>query len=1058
MVGVIAWPIVVWGDQPVTPAGIEFFEKKIRPLLIERCSSCHGADKQSGGLRLDSVSAIRAGGDQGSPIEPGNPDESLLIKAVRYSDQDFQMPPKGKIADEEIRLLEEWVRLGGAMPVGESVPAPAKPSFSIEDRRHHWAYQPVRRVAPPTVASNDRWENPIDLFLQSKREEKGLSPTNRAGASAWLRRVCFDLTGLPPTPTEVRDFQQQHSPDAKDRTIDRLLASPRYGERWARHWLDLVRFSETLGHEFDYEILNAWRYRDYTIRAFNSDLPYNQWVVEHVAGDLVDLPRLDPNSGDIESVMGTAFFWFGEATHSPVDVRQNQMDRIDNQIDVLTKTFLAQSVACARCHDHKFDAISQADYYALAGYLKSSRYDQSSILPTEQASEKARALAILVADRDQAIDAYLASLWKERIRSPADWSTLPTDRIPASLDHPLALWKEFAAESAENFATAIERKRQQIHEKKRASEGRWIFGPDADPLQSNWRRTGDSFVLPDLPRSRWHVTTEKPARLSAVPARQIRSDQYSPYWEGAVRSPTITIDADYLHVKAGGKGCRVNVIVDGFTIIRDPIYGSLMQRIDKSDLHWKTFDLRKWVGQRAYIEVIDSITPNPTDSFDPASAPKESDAFFVLEEVVLSNNRAAPQHPCHAMVSDLLKESITSKEDLARAYQSILDSNDDSATKAELWEGVIQAGWLPIDLSPVSNPMLATKLERVAQHQQSHKLPTDRRTPAMTDGTGEDEMLLVRGNPKTPADPVPRRFLDVFSPSSSSVRSLGSGRLELASQIADEANPLTARVMVNRLWKHHLGEGIVRSPDDFGKMGQSPTHPELLDWLACEFVERGWSLKEMHRLILASDAAQLSSDVPLELRERDPNNELLCWQEIRRLEGESIRDAILSTSGRLDVRMEGPSIQPMLTDFMPPLGRPSVSGPLDGAGRRSIYLAVRRNFLTPMLLAFDYPLPQTTIGRRNISNVPAQALSLLNDPMMFEQADLCAAEIMKSTSTTPDRIVELYLKAFGREPTSEEVRTVVSFLDSNDSTESPQQRWSLVCHSIMNAKEFIFVP
>lgn len=1042
-------------DATSDPAGVEFFEKKVRPILVERCVSCHGVEKQQGGLRLDSTAGIRAGGDQGSPILPGQVEESLLTRAVAYTDEDFQMPPTGKIPDAEIQILQHWIRSGGAMPSAEAAVERPKAAFSIAERKNHWSYQPIARPVPPLAdgAEMERCESPIDLFLVAARKQRGLGLAPRTSRWSWLRRVTFDLTGLPPTTTDVQGFLDDARHDAMDRTVDRLLASPRYGERWGRHWLDLVRYAESLGHEFDYDIFNAWRYRDYVVRALNRDLPYNQWVVEHVAGDLLSEPRRDPITGDFESPIGTAFFWFGEATHSPVDVRQNQTDRIDNQIDVLTKTFLAQSVACARCHDHKFDAISQADYYALAGYLKSSRYDQASLVPPARAADQARVLADVRVARDQAIDTYLRQQWNAKVNSPADWKQLPVDALPKNPTHPLSPWKDLSSSSPDEFNRAWNEYREKIAAMavtQRSLRPKWG--------EMGWRETGDAFVLSSLPPKRWRVALGDSATLLSIPSRLIRSDEHSIRWEGTIRSPSWTIDADFIHVRLAGRGCRVNLVVDGFTILRDPIYGGLTHRIDVDDLTWKTFDVRKWVGQRAYLEVIDSLTPNPTDGFDPASATTPNEAFFAFEQVVCSSQSSPPRDRPHSIVFRVMQTQAGSPEDLARAYQAILDDQQNGDDAHDLLAAMVEVGWLKRDVVKAENPDLWSLLEKTAQLERSMDAAVPRRTPAFVDGTGEDETLLYRGNTKTPGEPVSRRFLEVLSSSTMAPLHEGSGRLSLAEQMADPSNPLTARVMVNRLWKHHLGEGIVRSADDFGQMGRAPTHPDLLDWLAQEFVERGWSMKEMHRTILSSDAAQLSSEVSQELLEQDPNNDYLCRHEVRRLEAEAIRDAILHVSGRLDDRMEGPGVMPMLTEYMPSIGRPGVSGPLDGAGRRSIYLAIRRNFLNPMLLSFDYPLPQTTIGRRNVSNVPAQALSLLNDPMVIEQARLWGREMARRNGSTGEKIVGLYWSAFGREPSAAELARLVEFVDSKEDASGEEDRWSLVCHSMINAKEFIFIP
>jgi len=379
--------------------GDEFFEQKIRPVLADRCYPCHSAtsEKLKGGLHLDSREGALKGGDTRPAIVPGDPEKSLLVEAIGYKNVDLQMPPKKKLAEENISDFVSWIKMGAPWPGVVSQNISARPStFNLEQRREkHWSWKPIQSERPPAVKETKWPESAVDRFILSKLEESHLTPAPSADKRTLIRRTYFDLIGLPPKPSEVETFLNDSSPGAFEKVVDRLLASPQFGERWARHWLDLARYSETLGHEFDYANFNAWRYRDYVIRAFNSDVPYNQFVVEQIAGDLLEHPRRHPTEGFNEAVIGTGFFWLGQRSHSPVDVRLEQAEVVANQIDVTTKTFLGLTVACARCHDHKFDAISTRDYYSLYGVLSSSRYTQHSIGPTEALAERAAALKAL---------------------------------------------------------------------------------------------------------------------------------------------------------------------------------------------------------------------------------------------------------------------------------------------------------------------------------------------------------------------------------------------------------------------------------------------------------------------------------------------------------------------------------------------------------------------------------------------------------------------------------------------------------------------------------------
>ncbi len=365
-----------------TPEQAEFFEKKIRPILVEHCYACHsaGAKKLQGGLRLDSREAMIAGGDSGPVLVPGDPRRSKFIEAVGYKNVDLLMPPKAKLSETAIRDLHEWVKIGAPWVGKSEVAAPNKVAFDLAARKaSHWSWQPIQRVEPPTVNNREWSKSSVDRFLFAKLQQKGVRPAKPAEPHVLLRRLYFDIIGLPPSAEALIEFQKEYSSTGQaaiEKVVDRLLATPQYGERWARHWLDLVRYAESRGHEFDATIPNAWQYRDYVIRAFNADVPYNQFVLEHVAGDLLPVPRLNPQEKFNESILGTGFWHLGEEVHSPVDIRGDEADRFDNRIDVLTKTFLALTVSCARCHDHKFDAITTKDYYSLFGFLRSSSYRQ----------------------------------------------------------------------------------------------------------------------------------------------------------------------------------------------------------------------------------------------------------------------------------------------------------------------------------------------------------------------------------------------------------------------------------------------------------------------------------------------------------------------------------------------------------------------------------------------------------------------------------------------------------------------------------------------------------
>ena len=918
------------------PIDDEYFEKKVRPILVANCISCHGKEKQKADLRLDSREAMLKGGENGPSLRPGDPEKSAIVRSIRF-DGEIKMPKKGKMKDEEIAIFTAWVKGGAPWPAG-GVVAKASPAekFDLQARaKAHWSFQPIRRPEVPSLQSpKSKIQNPIDAFLLARLEPAGLTFSTPAEKRVLIRRLYFDVIGLPPTAAEIAAFESDKSPDAYVKLIDKLLASPHYGERWGRHWLDLVRYAETHGHEFDFEIADAWRYRDYAIRAFNADVPYNQLLTEHLAGDLIEKPRRNPKDGSNEALTATGFWWLGEAKHSPVDSRGDYADRTDNQIDVFGKSVLGLTLACARCHDHKFDPIATKDYYALFGVIASSRFQRADVTDPDNAVKLLDEIAELkkASGGRQPPDA----IHQDKPNQGAD--------APRS---PMQLWRE--------KAVAFE-----------------AFG-------EGWRKRWDASGLALRPEAgNGYPNTAREARKLS----------------GALRSPTFVIDKNFLLVRAAGRDARARLVLNGLQLIQAPIYGGLAQPVNHGEeLRWIGFDLRMWKGQPAYLELLD-----------------DGPGYFAVSE----------------------------------AWHSDTHPPTDPSPKVALWE-----------------PGIDDDKKVVAQIRELEaKLPDAHRAPAMRDGTGRNEKVFIRGNHKTPGIEAPRAFLEAFN--STAFTSAGSGRLELAARVVDPTNPLTARVMVNRLWQHHFGEGIVRSPDDFGYQGQRPTHPELLDWLASEFVSRGWSLKQMHRSILLSAAYQQSSHASVEQAGKaataDPQNKLLHRQNVRRLEAEAIRDTMLAVSGRLDRTMEGPSILPYLTEHSVGRGRPA-SGPLDGNGRRSIYLQVRRNFLSPMFVAFDFPTPFTTIGRRTVSNVPAQALTMLNNPFVLQQADLWAKQILATPGSAEERVQKMFVAAFGTS-SPEKVAVGVAFVEEVSKEYGKPDHpkaWADFAHVLFNAKEFIFV-
>jgi hypothetical protein len=1054
----------------------EFFEKEVRPLLVARCQSCHGSEKQKGGLRLDSRATALKGGENGPAVVPGKPGESLLVDAINYGEL-VQMPPKSKLPAAEVATLTKWVAIGAPWTSDAAVAkgaASTSKTFSIKERAGHWSLQPLRAIVPPAV-KNDRWPRTgVDCFLLKALETRGIDPAPDADRRTLVRRVTFDLVGLPPTPEDVEAFVHDESPRAYANLVERLLESPHYGERWARHWLDLVRYAETSGHEFDYEILGAWRYRDYVIRAFNADVPYNQFVIEHIAGDLVANPRRHPALGTNESILGTGFFLLGEGVHSPVDLREEQIRRVDNQIDVFAKAFLGLTVACARCHDHKFDAISTKDYYALFGYLRSSRHQQAFIDAPECIDTKAVELDSLRAgvleelcksqEAARGFAAYLTAAERaargvETAEAAASQGRLDVER--------LRNWIRISSEAERTPGHPLRIREPQPRPSRRHADTNSadIFEDFSAPGFAGWSVTGQAFGSgPTGPRAVRMRCDASGVRPALVPAGIAHSGLLSNRLQGVLRSRTFTINRRYVHFLATGQHGRINLVIDGFEKNRDPIYGGLILDVSEpSRYRWYSQDVSMWQGHPAYIELADGAIADFTAG---QTRMVPGDGFLAVDEIRLSD-AAAPAPSSEWGDLDIPEPAADSPAARAEAVERGLIS------LIQKW----RAGELGVRRKDVSQCALLARLcdeglltlgdpaaELCAKYREIEAtIPAPTFAPALLDGTGDDEHVLVRGSYKTPGELVPRRFLEVLAGPDQSSPAIGSGRLELAHRLLSPTNPLPARVLVNRLWKHHFGAGLVRSVDDFGAMGERPSHPELLDWLAHTFIERGWSIKAMHREIVLSRAYQMASTLDPDSEATDPENRFLHRMNVRRLEGEAIRDAILAVSGRLDRTLFGASVPVYLNSYMDGRGRPVTSGPLDGVGRRTIYLGVRRNFLNPMLLAFDYPPPASAMGRRNVSNVPAQALTLLNDPFVLEQARVWASRLFAGERQISDagRIEEAYLAAFARPPTDHERDLALSFLDvhdGNDRQDTTPKVWADFCHVLFNAKEFVFIP
>jgi hypothetical protein len=882
-------------------SALEFFEKSVRPVLVEKCVGCHGADKAKGGLRLDTRDALLKGGDRGPGAAPGKPKESLLLRAVSHADEELKMPPSGKLPPRDLAALTKWVELG--LPWPETVTL-AAPNAIETAAAKHWAFQPVKRPQVPEIRDpRSAIRNPVDAFAVAKLREKGLAPSPRADSRTLIRRATFDLHGLPPTPEEVEAFVKDNSPAAYEKLLDRLLASPRYGERWARHWLDLARYADNKGYVFfeGKEYPWAWTYRDYVIRSLNADKPYDRFVTEQLAADL-----LCPD--DVEAQAALGFLTVGG------HFMNNTHDIVDDRIDVVTRGLMGLTVVCARCHDHKFDPIPQADYYSLYGVFRSSA--EPSVPPPVGPPPKqpehllydaelklrqkklvgfitAKHAALVTGARARAAE-YLLAAHAARNQPPADDFMLiadPGDLNPSMITR----WRQFLADAKLRKHPAF------LH---------------------------------------WHAVAEVPEA------------------EFAAKTPAL------LKAVTGGNKFVAAAFAQSPRSMKDvaATYGKLLAEVDKQ---WK-----------------DAATKGATNLADPDAEQ--------LRRVLYG-----PDSPADAPLA------------LDWGFLSLFP---DRATQGEYQKHLRELEqWL------AKGPPRAMVLRDATR-------PYDPR-------------VFERGHPGRPGEPVPRQMVKVANAKRKPFASAGSGRLELAREIVSKDNPLTARVLVNRVWMYHFGRGLVGTPGDFGLRGDAPTHPELLDWLSSEFMAKGWGIKALHKLIMTSATyTQSSLDRPDALA-LDPDNRLLWRQNRRRLEFEPLHDATLAVSGQFDAKLGGPSVRLF-----------------GGNRRRAVYGYVDRLEFPSLLTTFDVPNPAGLTPERTNTTVAPQALFLMNGPFARAAAKQLVAQPAVQKITDPAaRLDRIYLTVYGRRPDAEERKLALAFVAKG------ADRWADLAHALLMSNEFCFV-
>ena len=967
--------------------------------------------------------------------------------------------------------------------------APAAPNDSVTEeifrqRLGWWSLQPVRPPVVPTVKNAAWCRTELDHFILAGLERAALAPAPEADRRTLARRLSFALTGLPPKPADVEKFAADPSPRAFEALVDSLLDSPHFGERWARHWLDVVHYADTHGYEWDAPAKHAWRYRDYLVRAFNADVPFQQLILEQLAGDLLP-PRVDARSGLNESLLGPMSMRLGERRHGDnAGAEGVTQEAIANIIDTVSKGFLGTTVACAQCHDHKLDAISQRDYYALAGVFMSTRW---GVRCADAVDPNAAVIAELRAKKNS-LRAELAKLWlNSRDSLLAKFTALPADEklLATPPDSLASLWRQILLRSTNGTALAsvwpnlrdeFQREREQRLAANRTNLTLLAdFTREDGPAGWRWDGLGMSHGL--VRDGELVVTDEGDAVLAQVLPAGRWSHAFSPRLAGAVRSPLFAPGAPVTfsaHHAAGKHAARAFIVDQAF-------HSERLAFLNQPQPAWLTLTAGNFdrlaggndtAPRRVYFEIATKSLNNyfpPRTGYGGLNEKDVADerSWFGVTRVYQHATGKGPQDEL-ARFAPLFAAGTApeSKAQLAARFADTLLAavtrwaadrcdNDD----ARLLNEALAAKWFANDssASPALAPLLA-----------AYRATEKRLQPDRTIGSADDwkearnERLSVRGAYTEFGDEVPRGNLRLLG--GATAQSSASGRLELARSIASETNPLTARVFVNRVWLHLFGEGLVRTPDDFGHLGEQPVHPELLDHLAARFVAEGWSLKKLVRLLVTSATWRQASTPGTAALQIDAENRLWHHVPLRRLDAECVRDAILAVSGRLDPTFGGAPIDPYRT--AQDAAKRLFSGPLDGLGRRSLYLKMTLMEPPKFLALFNQPIPKLTTGKRDVTNVPDQALALLNDPFVIAMAKHWSERVLPDGANSPEtRAAAMFATALGRAPRDEELARLVKLAArsaelhglASSALLTCQPVWQDVAHALFNVKEFIYV-
>ncbi|HEV3444485.1 MAG TPA: PSD1 and planctomycete cytochrome C domain-containing protein, partial [Gemmataceae bacterium] len=1084
LLGILRFAVPSHAGSPSSAA--DFFEKEVRPLLAERCFKCHGGEKTKAGLKLTSRAAILAGGDSGPAAVPGKPEQSLILLAVRQQN-DLKMPPDGKLSHPQIDKLARWIEMGLPWPEikaeGASTVRQGETYEFTQEQRRFWCFQPVRSL-PPSALHDSAWPRAaIDRFVLARLEARGLRPAQQSDKRTLIRRATFDLTGLPPTPQEVEAFLADHSPEAFARVVDRLLASAHYGERWGRHWLDVVRYTDS----FDARILagagtimdmtEAYRYRDWVVDAFNRDLPYDQFIIHQIAGDV--LPAEKPDEINVPGTIATGMLAIGNWGGGDADKEKLLTDIADDQIDVVGRAFLGLTLACARCHDHKFDPIPTEDYYGLAGIFFSTHILQDPGPKTDGPPMLRIPLASKSEmDRREQIQKRLAELEKQRTRLLDEDRRAQAKKHLSETSRYLVAVSEYLAEadSAQWQGLAAFAGSRSLDERILHNWLNYLGYGDPKPMMKPVRDLfglrgvhvfrGDadtpSLVANSTDKPVAYLNIKLPPRSVAIhpgPAGGVAVAWRAPA-SARLRISGRVVDADsacgdgiawriqhrvgrkttelasgdianggeqrFAEGKNAGKLAQVDVRED------DKLFLEILPKAnhfcDTTRIDW---ELAETEGEKRTWNLAKDIVPDLHQGNPHCDQHGNRDVWFFYDT---GGERPAQVMPLPgsalARWQDAIRREPVTRDlrqaagVLAREIQSALD--DPAVLKgpdAQLYRELLSPRspyWVSDerDLSSDSRTKLA---KWTAELDALRKVPLppipfvngaqEGGCPRSPQAGIHDVRIHVRGRYDRLGKLVPRHFPRIIAGDQQPPITQGSGRLQLAQWIADPKNPLTARVMANRLWQHHFGEGIVRTPGNFGKLGQPPTNPELLDYLARYFVQSGWSMKAMHRAIMLSATYQQSSVPRKETLEADPDNLLFGRMNRRRLEAEEIRDALLAVTGRLNAEMGGRATQ----DFNLP--------------RRTLYLMTIRSDRSSFRELFDAADPTAVTDKRVVSTVAPQALFLLNNPFMLGQAALLGKRLAEGQANDEaNKIRRAYQLLFARDPDRREIDVGLSLL------------------------------